>query len=489
MYISETDDHLISMSRLRAEDLIEKVDRIISAELDIDRSRYFQISKNIEGLIKDDNLADMRKELFRAWTQIRIYSAKLNIREENEMPKYQLINTLCESRIFRSKQAPAKFSDTEQQTLFYSVLLSVIAMSMDTKTLSWARGYASKTSAFGNFDFFRTSGTDLYVLTYLAQNENKSISRQTARSLLRIYKALGRGDIQRSFIEQTLLRLERSLNISDTRLRNARRTIANWSTATPVARKTAITQLHRLIRIQSKLAEVLPYLLVLIKGDKGTFGKMTPLKKAAALAGAGLAGLAVGLRFDPNKKGWRVFRNSAIFDGEKMLTETRPTQLLHIVQYLKTHPDIEKIISVHYISDGISAFVRTTDGNAYELEIRPAPVARSHKKKRGVTEAYGDWEDYNDTTGTQVCTDCKGSGMSYDDPCWACEGKGRVDGDGHPIIEEGSWEWRCVNIIVEDEEPECQECYDTGYTTEKQYDNVIQVPCDCKNALEFRNKS
>ena len=310
------------------------------------------------------------------------------------MNKYKLIMDLCESRIFRTRQTANKFSDSEQQNLLYSVLLAIIALALDTKTQAWAQKYASQTAAFSNFDYFRVSATDLYVLTYLAQNENKGIDRRTAIKLLRIYKGLGRGNIEKSFVEQTLLRLERSLKISDTRLRNARRVITHWGTATPQARKTVITQLHRAIRIQARLAEVLPYLLILTKGEKGHFGKVSPLKKIAAIAGAGLAGLALGLRHDPNKR-WSVFKNSAVFDGEKILKEDRPTQLFHIIQNLNHHPDIERVISVNYLPDGISALVRDTEGNAYEIEVRPAPFAKGHKEKRGVKENIWQWRCTN----------------------------------------------------------------------------------------------
>ena len=342
------------------------------------------------------------------------------------MSKYQLIHELCESRIFRSKASIKKFSKSQHNTLFYSILLSAIVLALDGKTNTWARKYASRASAFGNFDYFRPSGNDLYILTYIAQNETKVISQAQARSLLRIYKGLARGDVESGFAEQVLIRLERSLGIKEARLRNARRALMHWSKTPDADQKQVITNLLRIVRLHAKLAEVLPYLLTISKDEPGHFGKMTVGKAAAALAGAGLAGLALGLRFDPSKKGWRVFRNSAVFDGEKMLTEDRPTQLFHIVQNLNHHPDIERIVSVHYITDGISAFVRDTQGNAYEIEIRPAPFAKGHEEKRGVTEDR-------------------------------------------------------------DDDPECWSCYDTGYATEQQWEDTVNMPCECKNAAKFRD--
>ena len=348
------------------------------------------------------------------------------------MKDLQLINTLCESRVFRTKQSIGLYGDQAKKELFYSILLSTLALSQDTHTNKWAEQYASSAAAFGNFDYFRTSGTDLYILTFILQQDLGVISKPQAQVLVRVYRSLGRGNFDRSLIEQTLLRMERALNIGNAQLRNARRTIVSWVKSTPAERKQAVTRLHRFIRTKAKLAEVLPYLLVLQKGDKGHVGKMTPLKKAAALAAAGLAGLVIGYKtHDPNKR--MNIRNSVDIT-DTPLTEDRPTQLFQIVQNMSQHPEIEKVINVQYLSDGISAFVRTTDGNAYEMEIRPARYAKNHTAH----------------------------------------------------LREG-WEGSYINESEEDE-PECQDCNDTGYETVEEYDDTVKVPCTCKNALEFRNK-
>jgi hypothetical protein len=338
------------------------------------------------------------------------------------MKDLQLINTLCESRVFRTQQSIGKYRDQDKKELFYAVLLSTLALSQDTKTNRWAEQYASSAAAFGNFDYFRTSGTDLYILTYILQQDLGAISKAQAQVLVRVYRSLGRGNFDRSLIEQTLLRMERALNIGNAQLRNARRTIVNWVKSTPAERKQAVTRLHRFIRTKAKLAEVLPYLLVLTKDDKGHFGKMTPLKKAAAIAAAGLAGLAIGYKtHDQNKRRFNITNSVDIDDTP--LTEDRATQLFQIVQNMSKHPEIEKVVNVQSLVDGISAFVRTTDGNAYEMEIRPARYAKTHTAH----------------------------------------------------LREG-WEWSAIN--EDEDDPKCQWCYDTGYATEKHWDDTVKVPCD-----------
>lgn len=317
----------------------------------------------------------------------------------------QLINELCESRMFRNKADLNKYTKRQKQDLYYAVLLSTIALALDTKTTQFARQYASAAAAFSNFDFFRVSANDLYVLTYISQNEAGGLSKKDKMKVLRLYKGLGRGNVDRSFLQQFLLRLERSLFITDTRLRNARRVIVNWGQTSAVQRKQTITQLHRFIHVRAKLAEVLPYLKVLLKGKAGGFGTGSALKDIAAAAAGGLAGLAVGMRADKDRQ-WRLFNSVEI--PEPPLNEDRATQLFQIVKNMSEHPEVESIVEVNYLPDGISAFVRTTDGNAYEMQIRPAKYAKGHHKIRGLREGW-DWCILGEEI-ELFCDDCGKSG-------------------------------------------------------------------------------
>jgi hypothetical protein len=300
----------------------------------------------------------------------------------------QLINTLCESRIFRNKANLNKYSDSEVSELYYAVLLATIGLALDTKTNTWAQKYAASAAAFANFDYFRISANDLYILTYIVMNQINKVSPQQKPQILRLYKGIGKGSIDVGFAQQILLRLERSLGITNTKLRTARRTLTNWGQSSPVARRTALSQIRRIVYLRSRLAEVIPYLDLLVRGEKGGFGKSSALKTAAAIAGAGLAGIALGLRHDPNKK-ISIMRNS-VEDERPPVNEDRATQLFQLVQDMKKHPEIENVVEVNYLADGISAFVRTTDGNAYEMQIRPARYAKGHHKVRGLREGW-DW--------------------------------------------------------------------------------------------------
>jgi hypothetical protein len=209
--------------------------------------------------------------------------------------KFELINTLSESRMFRTVDALGRYDSKTKNILLYACLLSAIALSLDEKTTRWGRDYAGRTAAFGNFDFFRNTATDLYALAFDAQRREGNKFGVVERNVLTILKGLSRGSVDQSLVENTLLRLESALGISDSKLRSARRDIAHWGDVGPANRSRAINDLYRIIKSESAVAEVLPYLLLLTKGNVGGFGEPSALKKVAATAAAGLGALAAGM--------------------------------------------------------------------------------------------------------------------------------------------------------------------------------------------------
>jgi hypothetical protein len=64
------------------------------------------------------------------------------------------------------------------------------------------------------------------------------------------------------------------------------------------------------------------------------------------------------------------------------LTEQRSANLMNIVSSLRKLDFVEDIIDIHYLPNGITAFVRSKDGNAYEFIIRPAANAVGFEKFR-----------------------------------------------------------------------------------------------------------
>lgn len=176
---------------------------------------------------------------------------------------YELITDLSESRTFRTRSALDKFNEREVIHFFYSVLLAHMILIRDEDTKVWAQGEFSRAVVFGNFDYFRVSINDLYVLTYLLCTVHKSVTKIMEARLYRIYRYLAKGHFIRSEIEPVCLRFERMVDLDDAQLRMIRRTMIDWEYASPAKRKMVIHYLRLNIRKFSFITEVLPFLEIL----------------------------------------------------------------------------------------------------------------------------------------------------------------------------------------------------------------------------------
>lgn len=178
---------------------------------------------------------------------------------------YELISDLSESRSYRSRYAIKTRDKKTTSEFFYAVLLTTLTMMRGSITDVRAREMFGRASAFGNFDHFRVSINDLYSLTYIMSNEYDVVTKVMQRGLLRIYRQAARGQLIMGELQPLLFRLERMINNENAELRMARRVFIDWETMSKGRRLAALYQLRLVIRRTSVVADVLPFIEILIK--------------------------------------------------------------------------------------------------------------------------------------------------------------------------------------------------------------------------------
>lgn len=286
--------------------------------------------------------------------------------------KYQLINTLSESRAFRSQQEIDQLDGAQANEFLYVDLLSRLVLMWYRGASTWSTAQMSRTAAFGNFDHWRVGINDTYALAYRVNQlaANSLVSNR----LVFVLRGLAQASIDTSVVNTYLIKLEKYLKINNPQLSTIRRNWSSWKSLSRSQQKMYLQYLTITVRRFSVKAEVLPYL------ERAPRATISPAVVLGGLAAAALAGLWLGLRFDPRAK-------IGILDHKEnnmpKLNEQRPTRLFDITAQLEKLPQVDHVISVEYTADGIAAFVRTVDGNAYEFQIRPAPYAERFAKQRG----------------------------------------------------------------------------------------------------------
>lgn len=268
---------------------------------------------------------------------------------------YQLINQLSESRAFRTRQKIDALDDGVATEFFYAYLLTTIILAQEHQTSKWAQDYASRTSAFGNFDHFRSSGTDLYMLAFKLNTTNPNPI--VGQRLLQVLRGVARLNLDQSFITSYLLRLERHLSVRDTRLKNIRRVLPQWQTTDTKIKSNYLSYLRRFIFTRERMSEIIPQI------DRAQRQSRMGVGKSAAIIGASaLAGLMLGLRYDPSDAKRFLKPIGESVDNDKAMFD--------IVEILEANPAVDHVISVDEIEDTVVVRVMSADGKIFEFQLR-----------------------------------------------------------------------------------------------------------------------
>ncbi len=205
-----------------------------------------------EGFVAVDHVGDAVKIID------RLDFSKKNFAKESV--QYSFINDLTESRAFRSRQDIGKFTAPEIGNIIYSYMIALMVMHNEFKYKKMAQDYSSRTLSYGNFDFFRTNGTDLYLLIHsilgkgsiIQFNDDKRSDAYVERlqsnilSVKNILNIIKQNNL--SNVGSELMRIERELKINDSVLKKSRRMVSDYSKLKQKERYTLLINIEQYIR-------------------------------------------------------------------------------------------------------------------------------------------------------------------------------------------------------------------------------------------------
>ena len=225
---------------------------------------------------------------------------------ESNDSKLQLVHELTESRLFRNKKIASSVNIDDAANLAFVQMMMLNVFNKDYDFAPLASEYASRTGAFKSFDYFRTSGTDLYIALnrlmgkdqdYSSDKDKVAMSRIGVKKadVMRYLNHIGTNKSNASFEKSMLMRLERQLNVQDGMLKSMRRLVGDWDNLNQNQRALVVTRMAQYMRSSAMRSELTPALLKFQKrgnfiiDDKKDKKKKIwdkPIVKAAAAAGA-----------------------------------------------------------------------------------------------------------------------------------------------------------------------------------------------------------
>jgi sulfur relay (sulfurtransferase) DsrC/TusE family protein len=228
-----------------------------------------------------------------------------------------LITDFTESAQYRSKQA---FKQTNARVVCDHAFMDMIAiwiMYNEFNTAPIAREYAARTASYSRFTNFRQASTDLYLNLHVITERQSVLLGSDAdatlldrvqldvRQIVRYLRMASSNRLTTPAVRQTLQRMEQALHIETSNYRSIRRLAQNWPALDTSQKRTVLTRMVQFYKMNARRSEMGNYIKALAKSKNlldpnATDAEISPLKKAAAVGAAGVAGFATGYQIGKN---------------------------------------------------------------------------------------------------------------------------------------------------------------------------------------------
>lgn len=198
--------------------------------------------------------------------------------QEDKKP-LSFISGLTESQLIRSRHSLSDFTGKDVTEAVYIYLLALEVLRQEDPRKTIVSVYARNAVRYGNWDKFRISGNDLYLLLHLITGEEADESRAYLKDSERSTKFLNQVVVDEVRLKNYLrgveakrdesnrvffFNIEQRLKISNPILKQVRRSIVDWAEQDRGEREEAVRRLARAFRGQlykSELRKMIDQLL------------------------------------------------------------------------------------------------------------------------------------------------------------------------------------------------------------------------------------
>ena len=278
------------LSNIKAIDSFEEVD----GELKV---------RDPEGFVAVDHIGNAVKVVD------RLDFSRKNFMKSETIELNFVDSLLTEARMFKSRQGVSKYSARELADLIFAHCVALQVMNRESKYTAVAKTYAGRTLSYRNFDYFRSNGTDLYVMIHALFGKGSIIQFADERNSKVLVDRL-KSDIMpfRDFLghvsssnantnteQRMLMRLQGVLYVSNSKLRSMKRLAGDWENLKTREKRTLVSSLLTYFRTNCPKSSLTSYIQKLARERDFVDGDKVKTSKAMAV-GAALAGAYLGYK-------------------------------------------------------------------------------------------------------------------------------------------------------------------------------------------------
>ena len=229
---------------------------------------------------------------------------------KSESIELDFVNDLMtEARMFRSRHGLSKYSARDMADNAFAHMIALQVLNREFKYSNVASTYANRTASYGNFDYFRSNGTDLYAMlhalfgkgsiTQFADEKNSEILLKRMRPNMTQIKGflnhVGSSGANADAEKRMLMQLQSMLFVNDSRLRSMKRLAGDWENLKTREKRTLVSSLYNYFRANAPKSSLMSTLQKLSRERDYVDGDQVKPSKAMAV-GAALAGAYIGYK-------------------------------------------------------------------------------------------------------------------------------------------------------------------------------------------------
>ena len=229
---------------------------------------------------------------------------------KGESLELEFVNDLMtEARMFRSRHGLSKYSARDMADNAFAHMIALQVLNREFKYSKVASTYASRTASYGNFDYFRSNGTDLYAMlhslfgkgsiTQFADEKNSEILLKRMRPNMSQLKGflnhVASSGANSDAEKRMLMQLQSMLFVNDSRLRSMKRLAGDWENLKTREKRTLVSSLYNYFRTNAPKSSLMSTLQQLSRERDYVDGDQVKTSKAMAV-GAALAGAYIGYK-------------------------------------------------------------------------------------------------------------------------------------------------------------------------------------------------
>lgn len=190
---------------------------------------------------------------------------------------YKFLDYITEGKMIRNTDGVSRLSYTDASDLVLLYFLALHVMRHYPISRKFTRTYSQEVLKWGMWDFFRSSGNDLYNLLNIVDGDKKILDKlrdPRAGKVMRERKTFPRlaaKRLLRAFVDsapklsdsQDLTKIDNGL--SNSKYSALRRKIANYSRLNPNERRIAVTELEIALKARGRNSDIVDYYILFVK--------------------------------------------------------------------------------------------------------------------------------------------------------------------------------------------------------------------------------